>query len=34
MSTSCVRCEGFCSSNIPHTEHIVYAAAPRTSNLL
>jgi len=30
----CVRCEGCCSSNIPHTEHIVYAAAPRTSNTL
>jgi len=30
----CVRCEGCCSSNIPHTEHIVYAAAPWTSNLL
>ena len=28
-------CEGCCfSSNIPHTEHTVYAAAPRTSNLL
>jgi len=23
-----------CSSNIPHTEHIVYAVSPRTSNLL
>jgi len=23
-----------CSSNIPHTEHIVYVAAPQTSNLL
>ena len=30
----CVRCEGCCSSNIPHTEHTVYATAPRTSNLL
>jgi len=30
----CDRCEGCCSSNIPHTEHIVYAAAPPTSNLL
>ena len=23
----CVRCEGCCSSNIPHTEHVVYASA-------
>jgi len=30
----CVRCEGCCSSNIPHTEHIVYATTHRTSNLL
>jgi len=22
-----------CSSNIPHTEHLIYATAPRTSNL-
>ena len=29
-----VRCEGCCSSNTAHTEHIEYAAAPRTSNLL
>jgi len=32
-----VRCEGCClteSSNIPHTKHIVYTAALRTSNLL
>ena len=30
----CVRCEGCCSSNIPHTEHIVYAPSPRISSLL
>jgi len=30
----CVRCELGCSSSIPHTEHIVYAATPWTSNLL
>jgi hypothetical protein len=29
----CVRCGGCCSSNIPHTEHTVYASAPRTANL-
>ena len=29
-----VRCEGCCSSNIPHTENTVYAASLRTSNLL
>jgi hypothetical protein len=30
----CVRCEGYCSSDIHHTECIVHAATPQTSNLL
>ena len=30
----CVRCEGCCSNNIPHIEHIIYASAPRTSSSL
>ena len=30
----CVRCEGCCSSNIPHIKHIIFAAAPQTSSIL